>query len=113
MKTTVLSMKTTTKAAILCVFSVLFNLAVSAQAVSGSNGLVFNNYTLISGTNLQKGSVYRFLNVIPNVNATVRIDTLVGGAEVKKVDDNTSGLGYSNAFQPEIKIPSGSGEAYA
>lgn len=112
MKTTVLNLKTT-KAAILCVFTVLFNLSVSAQAVSGSNGLVFTNPTLISGTHLTKGAVYRFQNVITNVNATVRIDTLVGGAEVKKIDDNASGLGYENAFQPEVKIPSGSGEAYA
>jgi hypothetical protein len=113
MKTTVLNLKTTTKAAILCTLTVLFNLSVSAQAVSGSNGLVFNNYTLISGTNNLKGAIYRFTNVLPNVNATVRIDTLVGGAEVKKIDDNSNGLGYVNSFQPEIKIPSGSGESYA
>ena len=87
----------------------------SAQSVSGSNGLVFNNYSLItaSGTNLKAGAIYRFTNVSNNVNATVRIDSLVGGAVVNKIDDNTTGLGYVNAFQPEIRIPSGTGEAYA
>lgn len=89
--------------------------AASAQSVSGSNGLVFNNYSLItaSNTNLKAGAIYRFTNVFNNVNATVRIDSVVGGAEVRKIDDNTSGLGYVNAFQPEIRIPSGTGQAYA
>ena len=93
----------------------LLTTAASAQSVSGSNGLVFNNYSLITaaGTNLKAGAIYRFINVSNNVNATVRIDSLVGGAEVRKIDDNSSGLGYTTAFQPEIRIPAGSGEAYA
>lgn len=114
MKTSANNFTRTTKAAILCMFTMLTAVA-SAQSVSGSNGLVFNNYSLItaSGTNLKAGAIYRFTNVSNNVNATVRIDSLVGGAVVNKIDDNTTGLGYVNAFQPEIRIPSGTGEAYA
>jgi hypothetical protein len=47
------------------------------------------------------------------VNATVTIDDLVGGAQVSKIDDNSGGLGYVSSFQPEIKIPGGTGESYA
>jgi hypothetical protein len=116
MKTIVNNLQRTAKAAILCVFAAtLMNFTGSAQSVSGTNGLAFNNYTLVSpsGTELKTGAIYRFTNVFNNVNATIRIDSLVGGAEVRKIDDNTSGLGYVSAFQPEIRIPSGTGEAYA
>jgi hypothetical protein len=115
MKTTLPNLKTSTKAAILCMLTSFFYSSVSSQALSSPNGLNFQNPTLITpaGTHLTKGAIYRFNNVMQNVNATVRIDTLVSGAEVKKIDDDNGGLGYTGAFQPEIKIPSGSGQAYA
>jgi hypothetical protein len=109
MKTIVLKMKTTAKAAIFCALCVFTQFSASSQT------LVFTNPVLQTApsTNLNKGAIYLFNNVAPNVKATVRIDTLVGGAKVNKIDDNSNNLGYSNAFQPEIKIPSGLGQAYA
>jgi hypothetical protein len=103
-----------TKAAILCVLIALNQTKASAQSASGSNGLVFINPVLqtASNTDLKKGAVYLFSNVLTNVNATVRVDTLVGGAQLRKIDDNSSGLGYVNAFQPELRVPSGTGQAY-
>ncbi len=87
--------------------------AASAQSVSGANGLAFKNPALVSGTNLLTGATYRFSNVTTNVYALVRIDSLVNGAEVRQIDDNSGGLGYLDAFQPEIRIPQGAGEKYA
>jgi hypothetical protein len=115
MKTTLPNMKATAKAAILCVIALVLSVSASSQSVSGANGLVFNNYSLITSnsTNNKKGAIYRFTNVLPGVNATVKIEDLVGGAQVNKIDDNSGGLGYVNSFQPEIKIPSGTGESYA
>ncbi len=114
MKTTVPNVKTTAKSAILCVFTLIATANGFSQSVSGSNGLVFNNYTEIAKPNgsLKKGAEYRFNSVTNGVNAVVRIDTTVGGATVSKIDDNSGGLGYVSAFQPEIKIPSGTGESY-
>jgi hypothetical protein len=112
MKTIVNKVKRTAKAAILCMFTML-TAAASAQSVSGANGLAFKNPALVSGTNLLTGATYRFSNVTTNVYALVRIDSLVNGAEVRQIDDNSGGLGYLDAFQPEIRIPQGAGEKYA
>lgn len=115
MKSIVPNVKVTAKTAILCLSMLVIASNASSQAVSGANGLVFNNYSLITAnnTNNKKGAIYRFTNVLPGVNATVTIDDLVGGAHVNKIDDNSGGLGYVSSFQPEIKIPGGSGESYA
>lgn len=115
MKTILLNVKATAKSAILCVLITMLSLNVFSQAVSGATGLVFNNYSLVTsnGTNNKKGAIYRFTNVLPGVNATVKIEDLVGGAQVARIDDNSGGLGYVNSFQPEIKIPAGTGESYA
>lgn len=77
-----------------------------------SQALVFKNPTLKSGTALRKGAVYVFKDVSTGVDATISIDDLVNGATVKKIDDNSGGLGYTEAFQPEIQT-GGSGESYA
>jgi hypothetical protein len=114
MKTILLNVKATTKSAILCVLMMMIAFNASSQAVSGTNGLVFKNYSLITAnnTNNKKGAIYRFTNVLPGVNATVTVDDIVGGAQLVKIDDNSGGLGYVNSFQPEVKIPSGTGESY-
>ncbi len=91
-------------------------LFVSVNSHSQANqGLVFKNPTLITAaaTDTKVGAIYLFKGVKSKVNATVRIDSLVNGAKVNKIDDNTSGLGYTAAFQPEIKIPAGTGSSYA
>jgi hypothetical protein len=74
-------------------------------------GMTFKNPTLKSGTDLKKGAVYLFKSVSPGVDATVTVDDLVNGAELTKIDDNSGGLGYTEAFQPEIKSGK-TGESY-
>lgn len=76
------------------------------------NGLVFKNPVLQSGQNLKKGAVYSFSNIKKGIDAKLTIVDLVGGASITNIDDNTGGLGYTNAFQPEIK-PGICGESYA
>lgn len=87
--------------------------ALQAQSIGGSaNGLVFKNPSLKSGTDLKKGAAYLFKTVTAGVDAIVSIDDLVNGASVKKIDDNSGGLGFIDAFQPEVQI-GGKGESYA
>ena len=108
MKTTVPSKKVFAKLIIVLTFSVV----VTGVAAQAPTGLVFKNPTLQSGNDLKKGAVYLFKDVITGVDATISIDDLVNGAKVKKIDDNSGGLGYTDAFQPEIQI-GGFGESYA
>ena len=85
----------------------------NGQSIGGSaNGLVFKNPSLQSGNDLKLGAIYLFKNVTTSVNATVSIDALVNGATVKKIDDNSGGLGFEDAFQPEVQIGK-LGESYA
>lgn len=74
--------------------------------------LVFRNATLEtpSNTNFKAGSVYRFSQVAPNIDAIVRIDSLVNGAAVTAID--VSNTGYNDAFQPSVK-PGNIGISYA
>lgn len=74
--------------------------------------LVFRNATLEtpSNTNLKVGSVYRFSQVAPNIDALVRIDSLVNGAAVTSID--ISNTGYTDAFQPTVR-PGNIGMSYA
>ncbi len=76
-------------------------------------GLSFTNPQLISGQNLKKNSVYLFSNVYSGLDARLTVVDLVNGATITKIDDNTSGLGYVRALQPEIKTPGGIRQAYA
>ncbi len=65
--------------------------------------LTFQNPVLEPGKPiLTIGSVYRFSNVTAGVDALVRIDSLVNGAQVQNIDQ--TGFGYDHAFQPYIKI---------
>jgi Secretion system C-terminal sorting domain len=87
-----------------CLFSTLLligNLLV-AQCISPS--LEFRNPVLISGTAGQVGAIYRFPNVIPAVDAHIRIDSMIGGASLVNID--VTGFGYDHAWQPRINGPS-------
>ncbi|MES1218912.1 MAG: T9SS type A sorting domain-containing protein [Bacteroidota bacterium] len=108
MKTIVPFKKAFTNLSVLFIFSTMTMTVIAQNAPA----LVFNNPTLKSGNDLKKGAVYLFKNVITGIDATVSIDDLVNGASVKKIDDNSGGLGYSDAFQPEVQI-GGKGESYA
>lgn len=69
--------------------------------------------SLISGIALTVGSVYKYEGVTPGVDAIVKVDSLVGGATITRIDDNTGGLGFIEGFQPEIKAGPAAGESYA
>ena len=58
---------------------------------------------LLTGTDRQVGAKYIYKGVVPEVDATVNIDSIVGGAVINVLDDNTgSNGGYNEAFQPQI-----------
>ena len=80
-----------------------------------TSGLKFSNPTLLtaSTTNLKKGAIYLFSSVMTGVDAQVKIEDLVGGAKVTQIDDNSNGLGYKDAFQPEIQSGNIIGSSYA
>lgn len=80
-----------------------------------NSGLKFSNPRLetASTTNLKKGAVYLFEGVLTGVDARLKIDSLVGGARVTQIDDNTNGLGYRDALQPEIQSGNVIGSSYA
>src|SRR5690349_16727425 len=91
--------------------------AASAQSGSSPNsgpgnandllksGLSFKSPRLetASNTDLKKGAVYLFEDVFTGVDARLSIDSLVNGAKVLKIDDNSGGLGYTDALQPEVQ----------
>ncbi|MEO5563811.1 MAG: T9SS type A sorting domain-containing protein [Chitinophagaceae bacterium] len=80
-----------------------------------SNGLSFKNPSLETAntTDLKKGAVYLFEDVKAGVDARLKIDSLVNGAKVIKIDDNSNGLGYKDALQPEIQSGNVIGRSYA
>lgn len=78
-----------------------------------SDGLKFESFQHISGTNLEVGAVYRFASVSANVDALVTIDSLINGAKVNKIDDNSNGTGYKAAFQPAVQSGNFIGSSYA
>ncbi|MEP1230298.1 MAG: DUF11 domain-containing protein, partial [Litorimonas sp.] len=71
--------------------------------------LDFSGATLASGTNLQPGSVYDYVNVAPGVNAQVEILATVNGASLSAIDNDGGLTGY---FQPEL-VPNPAGGGYA
>lgn len=71
--------------------------------------LSFSNPTLISGTDLQVGAVYRFSNVATAIDALVEITGFVNGGALSTIDRDT---GLVNYFQPELQTSaSGTGAA--
>ena len=82
-------------------FSLSFT-AINAQCVAPA--MVWENAVLTSGTAGQPGAVYKFPSVTPGVDAMVYLQSLVGGATLTSIDDNT--YGYSAAWQPVVRTPS-------
>jgi len=103
-------MKTSTQAKLVMLLLLAASLQVNAQTFKG---LVFKDPVLVSGSDLQLNSVYLFKDVKAGADARVTIAELSNGAKVTKIDDNTVGLGYTDAFQPEVKSPSGLGQSFA
>uniref|UniRef100_UPI0012E03D0B DUF4347 domain-containing protein n=1 Tax=Myxosarcina sp. GI1 TaxID=1541065 RepID=UPI0012E03D0B len=71
--------------------------------------LNFQNPTLVSGTNLQPGAVYRFSNVITGVDALVTVTAFNGGATLNAIDSTANGT--AAAFQPEVNVPANAANA--
>src|SRR5688500_16625900 len=88
----------------LALFTLISN-GLNAQADLLQNGLSFKNPILqtAAATDRNVGAIYLFEDVATGVDARLVIDTLVNGAKVSKIDDNSSGLGYENALQPEVQ----------
>lgn len=77
-----------------------------------TNGLRFENYSIKSGNAGEVGTVYFFPDVYADVDATITIDSLVNGARVDNIDDNSNGVGYKGAFQPYVRSGNMVGHSY-
>lgn len=62
----------------------------------------FKSPTLISGTALTTGAVYRFPNVKTGVDARVTIAAITGGIQLTNID---GGGGFTRALQPVLNVP--------
>ena len=101
---------------LLIVSVLLFSLNTQAQSGQSINpGLNFSaDPVLIAGTGNQAGSIYKYKNVAPGLDAMVTIDSLVGGATVSTIDDNSGhNGGYVEGFQPQITSGPAAGISYA
>lgn len=96
---------------------VVSSLVVKAQSGPGggstNNSLKFENPQLSSGSDLQVGAKYLFSNIENNIDAVITVDSLVNGAKINKIDDNSNGTGYKEAFQPAIQCGGVIGMSYA
>lgn len=100
----------------LLVAVLLSSLTLNAQTgVTGNTDLDFSaNPVLIAGTARQAGAKYQYQNIAPGTDAIVSIDSLVGGATINTIDDNTGkNGGYTEGFQPQITSGPAVGYSYA
>ncbi len=63
--------------------------------------LKFHGPVLLSGTDGQVGAVYNFADVSPGLDAHIEVTGISGGATLYNIDDST-GIGYYDAFQPYV-----------
>jgi hypothetical protein len=57
----------------------------------------FSNAVLESGKDLSIGSIYRFANAKPGVDALVKVEKMTGGVKFSAIDE--SWTGFNEAFQ--------------
>ena len=111
---TILPLKQYCTKLLLLSWLLILGITVKAQTVNVlSEGLKFINPQRQSGADLQEGATYLFTDVTTNVNAVLTIDSLVNGARVTAIDDNSNGAGYRDAFQPSIQSGGIIGQSYA
>lgn len=77
-----------------------------------TNGLNFENYSVKTGNPGEVGTEYLFTEVFTGVDAIITIDSLVNGAQVNNIDDNSNGVGYKGAFQPSVRSGGVIGNSY-
>jgi hypothetical protein len=92
---------------ILTILTLLSSYSAQAQATPK---LKFCQPHLVAGVDGQIGATYKFSNVIPNIDAYVKIEDIVNGAVLRTIDDST--LGYYNAWQPTVGGPGTYGSSY-
>ncbi|NII24469.1 hypothetical protein HB364_05235 [Pseudoflavitalea sp. X16] len=85
-----------------CIYTVLL-LSVFRSYSQPVADYVFVSPTLVSGTDLTVGAVYRFSLVKPGVDALV---TITGAANATLTILDQTGTGYNNAFQPNVRVNS-------
>ena len=86
-----------TRIIMLCSIIILFQSFAAAQSK-----YEFKGATLISGTALSIGAVYKFTTVKTGVDATVTIADITGGISITNID---GGGGFDKALQPVISVP--------
>jgi len=90
----------------MCLLSFLLFIAGSyiSRAQCVAPYMAFHSPVLIAGTDNQIGAVYLFPEVMPGVDANIKVVDLVGGAAIWNIDDS-AGIGYYDAFQPYVVAP--------
>lgn len=83
---------------------VLLILVNSAKAQTSGADFEFKSYTHIGGTHKQAGSIYLFSNVRAGIDCRVTIANISPGTAIDSVDDNATGTGFLEAFQPRIRV---------
>ena len=84
----------------------------SSSAQSQAPKIKFRQPQLVSGINGQKDAIYKFTDVIPGVDAFIKIENIVNGAVLRNIDDSTVGLGYGDAWQPTVGSSGAYGSSY-
>jgi hypothetical protein len=102
-------MKTFYPAVPKAVVSAILVAIIFLTAQSANAQLVFQNPSIVNGNDGAINTVYRFPNVTANVDALVKIDSMVNGASVVEIDQH--GFGFENALQPKIQS-GGNGVSY-
>lgn len=97
------------KCLLLLIIAAFFS-SLSSQAQTDLPKLKFRQPQLVSGIDGQKDATYKFTDVIPGVDAFVKIESLVNGAILVTIDDST--LGYYDAWQPTVGGPGIYGSSY-
>lgn len=90
--------------------ALLFGMFLLMWGSTANAQLKLSNLTLEGGINRLVGAVYRAKSVFTNVDAIIRIDSLVNGATITNIDDDV--IGYRDAFQPRIRSGN-TGSSYA
>ena len=86
----------------------VFSLSAKSQTISPK--LKFFSPKLVAGTNGAKYAVYKFADVVPGVDAFVKIEDIKNGATLVNIDDST--FGYYDAWQPIVGGPGTDGTSY-
>lgn len=83
------------------VFTFLF-IVFSSLKSNSQDKYNFSGSSLVSGTALSVGAVYKFTNVKSGVDATVRVEAITGGLTLTTIDGTG---GFVEALQPTISVP--------